>query len=78
MMTLPFDGEDFSCRIPNVILIKKEEGGNVREIVFGGNARKRFAQLRTSALQDYIYFERIKMLLKREEVQIHACIPANY
>ena len=71
------DTEAKLYRVLNAILIKKE-GGDVSVIAFGGDARKRFAQLKTSEYKNYIYFERIKMLLKREEVQIHACIPANY
>ena len=76
--TLTLDTKAKALRILNVILIKKEEGGEVNVIAFGGDARKRFTQLRTSEYKNYIYFERIKMLMKREEVQIHACIPANY
>ena len=69
--TLTLDTEINSTRVLNVILIKKQEGGDVSIIAFGRNARERFIQLRTSALKDYIYFERIKMLMKREEVQIY-------
>ena len=67
--TLPLDTEAKSARILNVILLKKEESG-VKVISFGGDARQKFALQRSSQYSNLIYFERIKMLMKREEVSI--------
>ena len=58
-----------NTRILNVVLLKKE-GERVNVEAFGSNAKKVFAALRSSHYSDYIYFERIKMLMKRDKVQI--------
>ena len=57
-----------SLRVLNVILFSKK-GDNVVVEAFGANARKRYRAMKQSDyLGDYIYFERIKMLMRREKV----------
>ena len=75
VLTLPLDTEAKSTRILNVILLKKE-GAGIKVEAFGGNAKKKFGQLRSSDHSNYIYFERIKMLMRREKVNIklHICM----
>ena len=43
--TLPLETKAKSKRIPNVILLKKE-GAEIKVEAFGGNAKKKFGQLR--------------------------------
>ena len=69
--TLPLDTEAKFPRVLNVILLKKDENEmeeTMTVVAFGGDARKRFTQLRAADYKNYVYFERIKMLMKREEV----------
>lgn len=63
------DTEDKSTRVPNVILLKKD-GRKVSVEAFGNVARSRFTLMRKNDHPNYIYFERIKMLMKREEVRL--------
>ena len=65
--TLVLDTETQSTRIPNAILLKKD-GKNMTVEAFGNIARTKFGSLRPSEYSQYVYFERIKMLLKREQV----------
>ena len=65
--TLVLDTETQSTRIPNAILLKKD-GKNMTVEDFGNIARTKFGSLRPSEYSKYVYFERIKMLLKREQV----------
>ena len=52
-------------RVPNAILIKKQ----TNEVeAFGYRAQNRFARLREREQKDYIYFERMKMILYRTKV----------
>ena len=71
VVTLNLDAQDTPTRVPNVVLLKKE-GFSVIVEAFGADAKKRFASLRTDDYVKYIYFERIKMLMRREKV-IQAC-----
>ncbi|XP_011407516.1 PREDICTED: heat shock 70 kDa protein 12A-like [Amphimedon queenslandica] len=66
--TFILDPEDKSTRVPNAVLLKKE-GGKIIVEAFGSIARSQFTVMRKkdhSSCQ-YIYFERIKMLMKREK-----------
>ena len=54
-------------RILSVILLKKVEA-ELKIVAFGKDARRKYSQLRPGDYPNYIYFERIKMLLKREQV----------
>ena len=64
---LTLDIEDQSIRVPNAVLFKQE--GEVE--AFGSIARKKFLSMRSSERNRYIYFERIKMLMRREGVSFH-------
>ena len=57
---------DMTKRNPNAVLLKRE-GKKIIAVAFGNEARER---MRRGANYDseYIYFERIKMLLRREKV----------
>ena len=65
--TLVLDTETQSTRIPNAILLRKN-GKDMTVEAFGNIARTKFGSLRPSEYSQYVYFERIKMLLKREQV----------
>ena len=65
--TFKFETEEHSTRIPNTILLKKS-GRNMTVVALGSSARKKFASLRPSEFNEHVYFERIKMLMKRENV----------
>ena len=55
-------------RVPNAILLKKVPGNKCVVEDFGSKAQASYCKIRTSEQQNYIYFERIKMLLERDEV----------
>lgn len=62
------DTKSRSNRAPNAVLLKRE-AGKVRVSAFGAIAWEKFAAIRSSGYENHIYFERIKMLLKRENVR---------
>ncbi|XP_011404042.1 PREDICTED: heat shock 70 kDa protein 12A-like [Amphimedon queenslandica] len=68
--TLPF-GPDKISRIPNAILLQRgdleDNKINIVKVVLGDVARDKFFKLKVHERKDYIYFERIKMLLRREK-----------
>ena len=53
-------------RVPNSILLEKMNDGTCEIKAFGTRAQDAYTKKRDH--QDYIYFERIKMLLERDEV----------
>lgn len=62
-------------RVPNAILLKRADEKGSREIggpmtveAFGTAAQLKFTTMRGSQYENYIYFERIKMLMKRDKV----------
>ena len=61
---------DKSTRILNAIFLKKE-GKKMKTVSMGKLARNDYASLDLNEFHDYVYFERIKMLLKQEEVTIN-------
>ena len=67
---LTLDIEDQSIRVPNAVILKKEDG-KMKVEAFGSLARKKFISVRSSERNKYIYFERIKMLMRREGVNFH-------
>ena len=69
VVTLPLDAKAKSTRILNVILLKKERDG-IRVDAFGENAKKKFGVIKPSEYTNYIYFERIKMLMRKERVRL--------
>ena len=66
--TLVLNTENYSKRVPNAMLLKKE-GRKMTVAAFGNVARKRFTTMRPSQYKEHIYFERIKMLMRRENVR---------
>ena len=67
--TLPLDTQDKFTRVPNVVLLKKE-GCKIRVEAFGADAKKKIGSLKSGDHANYIYFERIKMFMKREQVNV--------
>ncbi|XP_011406945.1 PREDICTED: heat shock 70 kDa protein 12A-like [Amphimedon queenslandica] len=65
--TLTLDREDQSTRVPNAVLLKKEDDGKMKVVAFGSIARKKFTSMRSSEHHTHVYFERIKMLMRREK-----------
>ena len=53
-------------RVPNAILLEKMNDGTCEVKAFGTRAQDAYCKIRNH--QNYIYFERIKMLLERDEV----------
>ena len=66
--TISLESEEISLRVLNVILLKKDKD-KLKVEGFGMNARKKFGVLKQSNNTEYIYFERIKMLMRREQVK---------
>ena len=54
-------------RIPNSILLQKNDD-NFKVVSFGHNACNKYVKLRPRERDSHVYFERIKMLLKRDQV----------
>lgn len=71
--TLQF-GPDKISRIPNAILLQRgdleDNKISIMKVVLGDVARDKFFKLKAHERKDYIYFERIKMLLRREKVSL--------
>ena len=61
-------------RVPNAILLKREEGNKIKVTDFGKDATKRFTSMRKSQYSDYIYFERIKILMKKKKLKVSIII----
>ncbi|XP_011406946.1 PREDICTED: heat shock 70 kDa protein 12A-like [Amphimedon queenslandica] len=64
--TLTLDNEDQSTRVPNAVLLKKDDG-KMKVEAFGSIARKKFTSMRLNEHHTHVYFERIKMLMRREK-----------
>ena len=63
--TLKLDG--VHQRVPNAVLIKRQ--GEVCQVVdFGYRAQETYSKMRSDDRVNHIYFERMKMILKRDEV----------
>ena len=65
--TLPLDLTNMDTRITNCILLEKKSDGSYKVASFGHNARGVYSKVRNR--ESYVYFERIKMLMKREKVR---------
>ena len=68
--TLPLE-KGVDRRVSNSILLFKEKPDTLRVCSIGSNAQISYFRLRNKDKLNYIYFERIKMLLKKEKVQIN-------
>ena len=68
--TLILDAQEKAARDTNAVLFKREAGKPISVTAFGNTARSQFTTMRKAGNynQENIYFERIKMLLKREKV----------
>ena len=70
---LPLDGHH--TRVPNAILIAKESN---EVAAFGFRAQEKFSRLRKGDQKGYVYFERMKMMLYRgqvdQQVNVLECI----
>lgn len=62
-----------NLRVYNGVLLKLNNS-SCEVTAIGDTARDDFMRLRVADLSKYIYFEQIKMMLKREEVDISYCI----
>ena len=63
---LPLDGP--RTRVPNAILIKKEDN---KVVGFGYLAQDKFSRLPKNEKKNYMYFERMKMILYRTPVSLY-------
>ena len=72
ILRLPLDGP--LTRVPNAILIERK---NNTVVAFGYGAQNQFAQVPKGQQKDYIYFERMKMILYRKQVNYER-IPSLY
>ena len=63
IIKLPLDGP--LTRVPNAILIERKSN---TVVAFGYGAQNQFAHLPKGQQKDYIYFERMKMILYRKQV----------
>ena len=64
--TFILDSEERSTRVPNAVLLKKGQG-EVKVEAFGSIAKNKFALLRPSHHKEFIYFERIKMSVMKQD-----------
>ena len=65
--TLKLDPETKSARIANAILLR-DNGQSLEVAAIGGTAQTSFMRMRQENYSKHIYFERIKMLMKRDQV----------
>ena len=66
---LVLNNENIDTRVPNAILLRKD-GASLTMSSFGQEARINYTRMRPNDRKNHVYFERIKMLMKREEVHI--------
>ena len=59
-------GSDTSKRIPNAILFKRGDDEKCQVLHIGNKARKVFMDASSDKRERLIYFERVKMLLRRD------------
>ena len=64
---IQLESETRSVRVLNVFLFSTKEG-KMGVDAFGTNARKKYGAMRQGNHSNYIYFERIKSLLRRDRV----------
>ena len=65
VVTLKLDDVKQLHRVPNAILIEKR---SCEVVAIGHQAQEEYLDMRAEKKIEYIYFERIKMLMKRGEV----------
>ena len=67
--TLQLDSDTKSTRVANAILLL-DNGQSLEVVGIGGTAQTSFMKMRKENYSKHIYFERIKMLMKRDQVII--------
>ena len=67
--TLQLDSGMMSVRVANAILLR-DNGQSLEVVEIGGAAQTSFMRMRQENYSKHIYFERIKMLMKRDQVII--------
>ena len=67
--TLVLNNDNKNTRVPNTILLRKESI-SLKMLSLGQEARTNYTRMRPNDRKNHVYFERIKMLMKREEVHI--------
>ena len=68
-LALEYSSNSTVTRAPNAILLSKE-GTECKIAAFGETAQKRFSDMKEGERCHHIYFERIKMLMKRDNVSL--------
>lgn len=66
--TLTLDVDSKDTRVPNALLLHLKEDRSVIVRAFGHEARNKYGRLRSSELESHVYFEQIKLFLKRDKV----------
>ena len=67
--TLKLDPDTKSARVANAILLR-DNGQSLEVVAIGGTAQTSYMRMRQENYSKHIYFERIKMLMKRDQVII--------
>ena len=67
--TFNLDVNNIGIKVLNGFLLRKD-GAWVTISSFGQQARTNYTRMQPNDRKNYVYFERIKMLMKREEVHI--------
>ena len=67
--TLGLNERYWDIRVPNVILLRKD-GASLTMTSIGEEAKNNYTRMRLDDRKNYVYFETIKMLMKREKVHI--------
>ena len=68
--TLKLDSDTKSARVANAILLC-EKGQSLEVVAIGGTAQSSYMRMRQENYARHIYFERIKMLMKRDQVNLY-------
>lgn len=69
--TLVLDEVKVDTRIPNSILLRRNVSNFYEVASFGRDACEKYVKMRLSEKKECVYFERIKLLLKRDQVRFH-------
>ena len=60
---------DEDTRFPNSILLRRNVNNSYEVASFGRNACTKYVKMRSNEKKECVYFERIKLLLKRDQVR---------
>ena len=67
--TLLLDKVKVDTRIPNSILLRRKVNNSYEVASFGRDACETYMKMRSNEKKECLYFERIKLLLKRDQVR---------